>query len=107
MTKISAAGKLTYYTTSKEKNCEHGEIVLTEEECKVASERLGRKYVGRSRSEGRPAGCYWVFKSLSNREHACSYFNTIVDASSSEPTNGREHGGICKKSKIKQYTGML
>ena len=106
MTKISAEGTLTYYTTSKEKNCEHGEIVLTEEECKVASERLGRKYVGRTRSEGRPAGCYWVFKSLSNREHACSYFNTIVDASSSEPTNGREHGGICKKSKIKQYTGL-
>ena len=107
LTTTSVEGTLTYYTTSKGENCENDEMVSTEEECKLASERLGRKYVGRTRSRGRPAGCYWAFKSLTNREHAYSYVNTIVDASSTEPTNGRKHGGICKKSKNKQYTGLL
>lgn len=101
----SGGGLLSYRSTLKQKNCGNGEIILEEDECKDASEALGREYVGRSTSKKRPAGCYWVLKFLSNREYAYSYFNTIVDASSTDPINGREHGGICRTLKYKPYTG--
>ena len=102
----SVGGILSYHTTSKQKNCGKGEIVLKEDECKEASKILGREYVGRTTSGERPAGCYWALISIYNKDHAYSYFNTIVDALSTDLTTGRKHGGICKTSKYKPYKGV-
>ena len=98
---------LPYRAILKGKNCEDDKLVLKEDECKIASETVGAEYVGRTTSRDRPAGCYWARRSLSNRDYIYSYFNTIVDASSAEPTNGREHGGICSTSNNKSYTGKF
>ena len=89
---------LSYHTALKGQNCGVGEIVSKEEECKVALEKLGREYIGRTKSGERPAGCYWALTSSSREVYSHTYFNSVVDASATDPTNGREHGGICKTS---------
>ena len=98
---------MSYRTTLKGQNCEDGKIVTKEEECKVASKMLGRKYVGRTTNIHRPAGCYWVVRAISNRDHLYSYFNTLVDVSSTIPTDGRGHGGICKEFRNDSFAGLF
>ena len=99
--------KLPYRTALNGENCADGEIVLNEDDCKAASDKLGTEYVGRTTSRGRPAGCYWARRSISNMDYAFSYFNTIVNVSSAKPIKGRKHGGICSVSNNEPYTGVF
>ena len=80
-----------YQTTHKKANCLHGGIISNMNECVTASIQLKRKYVGRTTSNIRPAGCYWY-----NKQH--TYFNTIIDLSNTRPNKFGNRGGICIKS---------
>ena len=69
-------------------------------ECIHASRQLKRKYVGRTTSSNRPAGCYW-----SGGER--SYFNTITELSDTWPKNFGSRGGICTKQSTSKYQCCL
>ena len=62
-------GTPSYFATSNGQNCLDDEIVPTEVDCMTASEKIGREYVGRTTSEKRPAGCYWVITSVSEKDY--------------------------------------
>ena len=100
-------GTPSYFASSNGQNCLDSEIVSTEEECMKASEKIRREYIGRTKSDKRPAGCYWVITSISGKDYRYSYFNTIVKSQSVDITFGREHGGICKTLKAKSHTGKF
>ena len=96
----------SYHATLKGENCLDDQIISEEKECIIASQKLGSNYVGRATSSKRPAGCYWVIKSLSGKDHSFSYLNTILDPKDVSPSNGREQGGICKTMNVMQYEGQ-
>ena len=80
----------SYRVTRQMVNCRLSSIVFDVKQCKIAAKQLNRKYVGRTTSEYRPAGCYW-------NGNKGTYFNTITDPSSTKPTHFGNRGGVCTK----------
>ena len=77
-----------YQATQQHANCQHGGIISNINECVIASQKLNRKYIGRTTSSNRPAGCYYG-------SNESAYFNTITDPSSTRPKKFGDRGGIC------------
>ena len=78
-------------TTARKGNCPQSCIIEKISDCITASKELKRKYIGRTTSSYRPAGCYWGGEGR-------TYFNTITNASSTFPKNFGNRGGICRNS---------
>ena len=77
-----------YQATPQHTNCQPGGIISNINQCVTAAQKLNRKYIGRTTSSNRPAGCYYS----SNKR---AYFNTITDPSSTRPKKFGDRGGIC------------
>ena len=85
---VTYESKQVYQATQQHANCEHDSIISDINQCVTASKKLNRKYIGRTTSSSRPAGCYY-----GSNERA--YFNTITDPSFTWPKKFGDRGGIC------------
>ena len=77
-------------------NCEDDEIILTENECRVAANALGLIYKGvctepATNCNQRPAGCYTMLR-IGARD---TYHNMITNPSNLYPAQQR--AGVCRR----------
>ena len=86
----------TYYKAPKGQNCPSGKVTDNESSCANAGSIMGYTFFGSISSNDRPAGCFWD-------QDKNSYFNKVVDLSSTNLRDIDSTGGICKRKGINSF----
>ena len=81
---------ILYYKEEKGKNCPLGRVVVNENDCRIAGNRLGTFWTVNSTID-RPSGCWWYFDQDFSTTYV--YFNTITDTLKTTPDPCC--GGVC------------
>ena len=88
-----------YHMMSPGQNCPIHEVILTENDCRTASNKLGPVYQYSFTSASYPAGCNY------NDIYNETYFNSIISPSSTHPEKFRSsYVGLCTKTGIELFT---